>query len=56
MHVLITGETQESVDKASAEITMMINPDTDAHQEHKATTHNHASSAVLNSSTELALK
>jgi len=36
MHVLITGETQESVDKAADDITMMINPDTDAHQEHKA--------------------
>ena len=38
MHVLITGETQESVDKAAREIEMMINPDTDAHQEHKVHT------------------
>eukprot|EP00658_Telonema_sp_P-2_P079505 TRINITY_DN769_c0_g1_i8.p1 TRINITY_DN769_c0_g1~~TRINITY_DN769_c0_g1_i8.p1 ORF type:complete len:416 (-),score=114.53 TRINITY_DN769_c0_g1_i8:12-1259(-) len=36
MHVLITGETQESVDKAAREVDMMINPDTDQHQEHKA--------------------
>lgn len=36
MHVLITGDTQDSVDKAASEIEMMINPDTEQHQEHKA--------------------
>lgn len=36
MHVFIQGETEEQVEHAAKEVSMMLNPDSKDHQEHKA--------------------